>query len=195
MGNNMFAYCGNNPVAYTDPSGHIYVSSIKGDQFYTLADDLGGGGGGIPIPFVITFPLIEAIATGAENAAEWVESKWAAITEAMALSLARARTRGYRSEYEEHHIAARMSRNATQAANILNSVLPGGVENPLNKVMVKTSIHRRIHTNLYYNLVNRYIIAAYEGADGDPRQQYTNVVAALTEIRVLIESLNALSIN
>jgi len=46
LGNNMFAYCNNNPATYKDPSGTLCVFAFMGD--YRTQDILttGGGGGG-----------------------------------------------------------------------------------------------------------------------------------------------------
>lgn len=74
-------------------------------------------------------------------------------------------------------------------------MLPDGVEDPLNKISLKTSVHRRIHTTLYYSLVNHLIIEAYTKANGNKQQQYANVVTALDNIREFLALLNAYSIN
>ena len=113
----------------------------------------------------------------------------------MSQSLSLASQREYRSEYEEHHIAARKAAKASEAASILNEVLPGGVEDPLNKVMLKTSVHRRVHTNIYYSVVNYMVVIAYDTAAGDSKKQYTNVVSVLGTLQAFLSSLNALSIN
>ena len=110
-------------------------------------------------------------------------------------SLAKAAQREYRSEYEEHHITAKQAFRAAEAAGILNEILPGGVENPLNKVNLKTSVHRRIHNNVYYSLVNILVIEAYNSAAGDRQKQYDNVATVLGALRGFLESLNVLSIN
>jgi len=48
LGNNMFAYCNNNPVAYADPSGHALVVCLKDDHDPTLGMFVGlTGGGGV----------------------------------------------------------------------------------------------------------------------------------------------------
>ena len=50
LGNNMFAYCGNNPINRVDPSGYFhYIYNEGGDKYefmYGLAKASGGGGGG-----------------------------------------------------------------------------------------------------------------------------------------------------
>lgn len=48
MGNNMFAYCGNNPVMYSDPTGHFmaymdFLNRAGGPSGVTSVDSGGGG--------------------------------------------------------------------------------------------------------------------------------------------------------
>ena len=69
------------------------------------------------------------------------------------------------------------------------------MEDPLNKVSLKTSVHRRIHNDVYYSLVNIMVVTAYDLAEGNPQQQYSNVVLVLGALYGFLESLNALSTN
>ena len=48
LGNNMFAYCGNNPISRADFAGHAFVQMAYGfsDHLSLLCPALGGGGGG-----------------------------------------------------------------------------------------------------------------------------------------------------
>ena len=65
MGNNSYAYCGNNSVCYADDSGysHKYVNpfiggfaALGGNATGVSSCSAAGGGGGSPIPFVgLTF--------------------------------------------------------------------------------------------------------------------------------------------
>lgn len=67
------------------------------------------------------------------------------------------------------------------------------VNSPLNIEPVKTSVHRRLHTNLYYGWANRMVISAYNSANGDSAKQRINVIAALEQIRTFVRSLNAIA--
>ena len=174
-----------------DPYGHFAVSTCYGDINLLNRDysDFGGGGGGrtnthsagtllgTVAGAVATFELIE-----------WFKE----IEEKLTKSLAVAASRTYRTDFEEHHIAAKSAFKAREAATILNEVLPGGVEDPLNKVMLKTSVHRRIHTNVYYSAVNWLIVKAYQDAGDNPAQQYSNVVSTLGKLKAFLTSLNEL---
>lgn len=56
----------------------------------------------------------------------------------------------------------------------------------MNKVSISTCLHRRLHTKLYYELVNIVIVGAYNSAGGDREQQIENVTSALKAIRSFI---------
>ena len=177
LGNNMFAYCGGNPVIRRDDSGENYVLS--------KADMRSNGGFYIPN----TYALIGiGITAGAV-----VENAWDDIKQAMNNSLARVNTlQKYRSATESHHIAAKGSYKAAEARAILEELFPQGVESPANKVDLLTRIHRRVHTNLYYATVNSIIVYAYETAGDDKAKAASNVTTALETIRAQLLLINEL---
>ena len=182
LGNNMFAYCGNNPIIYSDFTGNSYRIALK----TTCQAPLDGGGAGAFIGTGI------GIAIGIELT-DWLSELEKQIQEKMEQSLSKAKPTNYKTDQEEHHIAARKARNAVQAAMILNEVLPNGVEDPQNKIWISTDVHRRIHTTPYYALVNEIIIFAYASANGDKQKQEANVIAALGSLKVFISTLDVLS--
>ena len=186
----MFAYCLNNPVQYSDRSGNLARAANPNASCFDTHSPSGGGGGA-----VISFYFIDAVLDATSTAKEWIDEQKEAISGKLTLSLSKATSRKYKTEYEEHHLVARKSRNATKAAAILNNTLPGGVESPMNKVWVKTSVHRRIHTKLYYAFANQLVIGAYYEAGSDKQKQYENVVTALGILQVFVSSLNILSNN
>ena len=201
LGNNMFVYCLNNPINLHDPNG-MYNYALCGinDQFTTETLLGGGSGSGAGIvagagSVLISYAAFDTVVGGITAHSDWLDELIDTIIDKLSKSLARSGRTKYGSEFEEHHIAARKASNAKQAANILQQVLPGGVEDPLNKVMLKTSVHRRIHTNAYYTLVNYAIIAAYNSAHGDPQQQAENVNSVLGALNAFLTSLNVFSTN
>ena len=179
----MFAYCGNNPVDRIDPSGCSYVSTQKHNvsSDYAFAQEICVGVGGVAaIGLVLGSSLDDLLDE---------------MLRKLERSLIKTGKHEYRAEYEVHHIAAKQAFRAARAARILNEVLPQGVEDPLNKVSLKTSVHRRIHNNAYYSLVNIVVVEAYDLAEGNPQRQYSNVVSVLGALYSFLESLNVLSTN
>ena len=182
IGNNMFAYCGNNPIIYSDNNGNAFSFALKENRYAPLDGGRVGSLIGMSVSIGVGIELTD-----------WLMELEKQIQEKMMLSLSKANTTNYKKDYEEHHVAARNAKNAALAAMILNEVLPDGVEDAHNKIWVSTDVHRRIHTNLYYSLVNKVIIFAYASANGDKQQQSANVIAALGSIKVFISTLDALS--
>ncbi|MDF1494827.1 AHH domain-containing protein [Caproiciproducens sp. CPB-2] len=124
----------------------------------------------------------------------WASSQANSIAKSISDSFARTKIRPkYRNNYEVHHIVAKAAPNAAYAARILREVLPRGVEDSANKLLIKTGLHRRIHTNTYYGWANSVVISAYNAANGNIARQRTNVYGALTTIRSYVLSLDAVS--
>ena len=195
LGNNMFAYCNNNPVCNSDTTGYMTDALDGFRQKACTQTILDGGGTGGAVSLYASFIVIDVITGGITMADDWLDELIDTIVEKLSKSLAKSGRPEYKTEFEEHHIAAKKALNAKRAASILEEVLPGGVEDPLNKVMLKTSVHRRIHTSAYYLLVNSAIISAYNKANGNPQQQRENVVKVLGAIQAFLTGLNVLSTN
>jgi hypothetical protein len=187
----MFAYCGNNTVNNADPSGY----ASWGTNTVAIRDGYGGGqasiGGTSQSGSIIVIPPIPG---SLRPIGDWLKSKTDELWDAISKSFARAIPRNYVSPQEEHHIVAKKAFNAKKSAEILWIVFPNdGVENPLNKVYIKTGLHRRIHRKLYYAITNQVIIDAYNAADGNKEEQIGNVTCALNILRGIILVLNAKS--
>ena len=181
LGNNMFAYCGNNPTFSHDPTG---TATALADPNATYFEDvLPGGGGGAILLGGITIGVATGYAITSFGDALW---------DRISRSYARAAKRTYRSPEEVHHLVAREALNAAPAAAILDELLPDGVENPINKMSIKTGLHRRLHTNLYYGIANAMVITAYYSSE-EPAQQQMNVVVVLGLLRGIVAYLNAMA--
>ena len=63
----------------------------------------------------------------------------------------------------------------------------------LAAIVTATGLHRRLHTNLYYKLVDAIIVSAYNSAGGDREQQTKNVKAALGTIKAFIVGLEKIT--
>ena len=81
------------------------------------------------------------------------------ITYALSLALANAicSTKPRKNKYEYHHIVAKAAKAALPARTIVNRLLAKGVENKKNKVYIKYSLHRHLHTKIYYSSVNAVV--------------------------------------
>ena len=63
----------------------------------------------------------------------------------------------------------------------------------LAAIVTATGLHRRLHTNLYYEMVDIIIVSAYNSAGGDREQQIENVTSALKAIRSFIFVLDRMT--
>jgi RHS repeat-associated protein len=205
---NLFGYCDNNPVNKVDYNGNEPITlTILGICFLVTA---------LITLFTINLAtnpeflrswnrMCTAIATGISSClgtigsltrgtVSWASSQAKSIAKSIGDSFAQTKTRPkYRNNYELHHLVAKAAPNASYAAKILREVLPREVEDSANKLLIKTGLHRRIHTNIYYGWANSIVISAYNAANGNRARQRINVYAALATIRSYVQSLNAFS--
>ena len=214
IGYNAYVYCANSPVIYKDASGESITLVICGVTLGAKAI-IGLVGAIIATSALIAyttnpdfrkgfdnmiFSTISAIESGLMaiggamiNTAKWVSTKAKSIANSIADSFAQAKTiPNYRSDKEWHHIVAKKAPNAQRARDILDAV-GIGYNSPYNLVLLKTGLHRRLHTNTYYGFANSVVISAYEAANGDPNLQLANVIIALDTLRRYLEAINAVS--
>ena len=145
FGTNMFAYCANNPVNRVDKTGERYeVIDPSAIGNYGGGSLLGGLG------------IIAA-----------AKAMWDGFAEHIRNTLAVAERKNYRSDHETHHIVAKGSYKAEEARTILEELYTNGTEEPINKVSLKTGLHRRIHTDVYYAITNTLVTYAHKSANGD----------------------------
>ena len=109
------------------------------------------------------------------------ESLQAEAKKKIEVSLSRATTRSYRSDYEIHHVVAMHAAAAAPARRILEKV-GINVDSGVNKISLKTSLHRRLHTRVYYKWVNYIITKAYYA----PGNKTKNVTDALSIIKAVL---------
>ena len=175
----MFAYCNNNPIAYVDPSGFsLSATTVRIDD---------GGSGHARFPFPIPIPV------DPETARESFEENVGKLKDAITESFARAK-RTYDGQREDHHIVAENSTRAAPARAILEEVLTDGVNNPINHILIKKGLHKRIHRSIYYeDIVNATIVAAYQSAGGNKELATINVYAALRMLADIIWKLDAVA--
>ena len=102
------------------------------------------------------------------------------------------KTKKYQNNYEWHHIVAQRAPNAIYARMILDSV--GVKVNSIeNLVHIKTGLHRKLHTNIYYGFVNSVIISAYGDGSGTIEDRKMRVLNALKSLKTFISALSAAS--
>lgn len=196
-GYNLYTYCEANPVNCIDPQGTAAITlSFLGIIFVVAAV--------VYTCAVITSPryrkswseLCNSAVKGIVNslrgiglAVNWVSAKTKEITKALENSFARANPMTiYRWNKELHHIVAKGAHNAQYARAKLKTV-DIEVNDKRNLVWIKTGLHRRLHTNLYYGFANSVVISAYNrGYNYKTRKD--KVLTALKTLRAFIEALD-----
>ena len=202
IGYNAFAYCTNAPISMADYSGDIAISAscaivyilavvcVSGIIWIGSRPEVQQAFGNavnsvisILVPEVPKFRDDVSVIIHTTSAKQQIAAK-------MDQSFAKAKAREYRTSGEWHHMVAKGAPNAQRAAQVLKSV-GLDVNSDENLIYLKTSVHRRIHTNIYYGWANSLVISAYNSAAGNHDLQYSNVRSALGVIRTYLEALAA----
>ena len=182
IANNLFAYCFNNPVNKFDAYGNMPPFAAVAASAKQLAG------------FALFAFLILYVAD--ENTRDWVNgalnSVFAALINAAGYlfnvinDVIKNARRGKRYKGNEtHHIVAKKDPRAMFSRSILEGY-DINVNDPINLVVIKNSLHRYLHTSSYHFSVNLYIkICELRGKDYNTKKQ--NVYAALLTISVLLQ--------
>ena len=185
IGTNLFAYCVNNPVNTTDPTGNFAITATVALITFGIAlvaTALAVGISSSPGFQGAVEGLCESVGSVAEQIKEKLTNSFAKIK----------KPPNYRKDTEVHHIVAQRATGADHTRRIL-AELEIGINDPVNTVSINTCLHRRLHTKLYYELVNIVIVGAYNSAGGDREQQMENVTSALGAIRSFIFVLDRMT--
>ena len=185
VGSNLFTYCVNDPVNTVDPTGNFAITATVALITFGIAlvaTALAVGISSSPGFQGAVEGLCESVGSVAEQIKEKLTNSFAKIK----------KPPNYRKDTEVHHIVAQRATGAAPAQKILAD-LEIGIDEPVNKVSISTCLHRRLHTKLYYELVNIVIVGAYNSAGGDREQQVENVTSALGAIRSFIFVLDRMT--
>ena len=185
VGSNLFAYCVNDPVNTVDPTGNFAITATVALITFgvaLVATALAVGISSSPGFQGAVEGLCESVGSVAEQIKEKLTNSFAKIK----------KPPNYRKDTEVHHIVAQRATGADHTRRIL-AELEIGINDPVNTVSINTCLHRRLHTNLYYKLVDAIIVSAYNSAGGDPVQQTENVKVALGTIKAFIVGLEKIT--
>ena len=185
VGSNLFAYCVNDPVNTVDPTGNFAITATVALITFgvaLVATALAVGISSSPGFQGAVEGLCESVGDIAEQIKEKLTNSFAKIK----------KPPNYRKDTEVHHIVAQRATGADRTRKILDE-LKIGIDEPINTVSINTCLHRRLHTKLYYELVDAIIVSAYNSAGGDREQQTKNVKAALGTIKAFIVGLEKIT--
>ena len=185
VGSNLFAYCVNDPVNTVDPTGNFAITATV--ALITFGVALAA------TAFAVGISSSPGFQGAVEGLCESVGSVAEQIKEKLTNSFSKIKKPpNYRSNKEVHHIVAQHARGAERTKQIL--IDTGiGINSKENTVSINTCLHRRLHTNLYYEVVDIIIVSAYNSAGDDPVQQTENVKVALGTIKAFIVGLEKIT--
>lgn len=185
VGSNLFAYCVNDPVNTVDPTGNFAITATVALITFGIAL--------VATAFAVGISSFPGFQEAVEGLCESVGSVAEQIKEKLTNSFSKIKKPpNYRKDTEVHHIVAQRASGADHTRRIL-AELEIGINDPVNTVSINTCLHRRLHTNLYYKLVDAIIVSAYNSAGGDREQQTKNVKAALGTIKAFIVGLEKIT--
>lgn len=185
VGSNLFAYCVNDPVNTVDPTGNFAITATVALITFGVAL--------VATAFAVGISSSPGFQGAVEGLCESVGDIAGQIKEKLTNSFSKIKKPpNYRKDTEVHHIVAQRATGADHTRRIL-AELEIGINDPVNTVSINTCLHRRLHTNLYYKLVDAIIVSAYNSAGGDREQQTKNVKAALGTIKAFIVGLEKIT--
>ena len=175
----------NDPVNTVDPTGNFAITATV--ALITFGVALAA------TAFAVGISSSPGFQGAVEGLCESVGSVAEQIKEKLTNSFAKIKKPpNYRKDTEVHHIVAQHARGAERTKQIL--IDTGiGINSKENTVSINTCLHRRLHTNLYYEVVDIIIVSAYNSAGGDPVQQTENVKVALGTIKAFIVGLEKIT--
>lgn len=180
LSNNIFAYCLNNPVMFKDVNGQSVTAAIAAGLKIS-ADALNA---------ILLVCLVVVIVTNPQ-VQQWAETQRKIIEDKLVDVLTRA-IPPKNEKYHIHHIVAQKDTRAEPARQIL-ALVHIDVNSLVNKIPVKESVHRHLHTTAYFNWVNVQVMTAYWESEPNSLQQYENVVETLLYLQMQILAWNAIS--
>lgn len=205
IGYNMFAYCANNPVNCTDPTGcflqtlwefvQTAVAEV-GRAFGLLSPAYAGCGTAAladgPLPFGdalgaagAILVTVGAIGYGVYRASKAYSNKQDTSSNELSIAKSYARTISDSGDkYVVHHIVAQKDYRANAARNVLTSVGINPSTSGLNLAVIPEKKHLSLHTNKYFDYVN----SRFAGLEGNAAAVALTLVDLQFEIQIYCQT-------
>ena len=155
LGNNMFAYCNNNPVNCYDPNGYELFLIIGGVKL--TIDTLVLLAGCITALIAVISQLLRDLPKIAKAISQALEE----LFDALAVAVEKAKTKVQQWKKANHHIIARTAKRAEPARLIWTGRLGLGINDSRNLVPINQNLHYFVHTKQYYDMVNALVKLGY----------------------------------
>ena len=185
---NVFAYCYNNAVNNIDPDGHFTVAFVYGTAIAAasvsallLASVLNTYYSNQSIRNTIDY----AVAKYVDGVIDGTKQFAIALTKIVKKTKVSRKYKGT----ERHHIVAKRASRARPAQNVLRA-LGISFDCKYNLVDINKSLHKHVHTNLYYDSVNTIIVTAT--SKGNKKSKTWTVYACLMTIGYVLRKAGTL---
>ena len=202
---NLFTYCYNNSVIFSDKTGHVAL--VDDAIVLGLLQQLIGFAIAILIVILVvqifSNPTVQDnLSRGLNDLGNKIRARWKwlgsklgqifravsttiiiskGVTQAINEALSKAKKKPKNNRYERHHIVAKAASNyyASRSRDILRGV-GIGINSSYNLVDIKYNLHKVLHTNAYYKSVYEFLNRV--------RGSYRKVVLALNAIKTALQT-------
>ena len=159
LGNNMFSYCANNPVMFSDSTGFFAIAiSVSSWVIYLIITIILGAA----LVIITSDPKFQRALSELVNAiGDWIKYAAKSIVRCVKEALSKANQRARTDKWENHHIVARTSSNQNAVHSRYLLCCAGvGINSSYNLVRIRYNLHKHLHTAAYYAAVDTLVSAA-----------------------------------
>jgi len=194
---NLYVYCVNSPVAYSDNSGgHAQrVQSLRNDNIppEMLLFGAAASAVGLAVTAAVRVAVsTDGVAVTAVAVAHEARRKIPSETKISPLVVPNV----YRfndNAPRDHHIVARTDHRAKISQGILeNAKIP--IESPFNHVIIRQVTHKGMHTTAYFKYVDMRLTTAVENFNPETIEYQNAVITTLISLQLEIIMLDTLNI-
>ena len=152
---NLFAYCNNAPVMFSDPTGHVITLVIMGVSISVEAVYLICALVAVLIPFLVQ--LMRDLPRILYKIGEMIGD----LLDALQPIIEKAQNTYRRYGYNNHHIIAKLDRRAEVSRLIWTESCNMSINHSRNIARIKTTLHVFLHTTSYHEAVTALVASGY----------------------------------
>jgi len=184
---NVFAYCCNYPINQKDYTGFEPIT-ISTSAIVAIVVAVVSVVVLVFVIYAITKILSDpnfqkSVSTALSRVGNRVKLEFQTVVVAIVAAHAIAKTLSSNEKKEVHHIVAQFALRAAPARKILkNKRVNIGINSSTNKAAIKYNLHKRLHTNAYYDAVNAAIKKAYNSGSSGAKQRVTDMLNAIKDM-------------
>ena len=190
---NIYIYCYNDAINKVDHTGFAVISlsiaSIAAIakvavSFFLLAGVI------YAITKIVTDRSFQRVLSSANSKIRSGDrSKFRGAIIAILAAYAVAKIQSKKNKYEVHHIVAQTAKKAAPARDVLkHKSVKIGLHSSTNTVSIRYNLHKRLHTDSYYDAINALMIKSFNNGTSGAKERVT---AALTSVKTVLSHLSS----